>query len=305
MPTYNRAKYLQAAVASVLAQDYPRIELIVSDNASSDTTAHDCEELAESGALVYFRHERNIGGIANFRAALARAHGEYFMWLGDDDELSPNYVSSCLAALQSHPEATLVSGLAVHQGDGLVEFREDPLYLDDPDPGRRVIRFYRRVYGNSIFYGLMRREVAERQCLRDVVGSDALFVAGAAFMGTVCTVRESWIRRNTSAPDRGSDLKTFAGSTGSGRFGGWFPWVSLAGAALSDIGWNSPVYVRWPRTRRIRLGAEAAAVVLWRAFGWQIERTTNRVGRAVLRTTLSSNGYDVLRQRYRRQRAQA
>ncbi len=305
IPTYNRAKYLRSALDSVLAQDYPRIELIVSDNASTDATAEICRPLADSNDLVYVRRETNIGALANFRSVAGRAHGELFMWLGDDDELSENYVSSCVSVLRRDPEVTLVSGLGLHQGEGLADFREEPLLLDDPDPTQRVVTYYRRVCGNSVFYGLMRRELADRQCLRDVVGSDAVFVAGAVFMGTVCTVDSSWIRRNTSVPDRASGLKSFAGSTGSGRFGAWFPWVSLAGVALSDIGWHSPVYAPLTRAGRVRLGIEVAGVILLRAFGWQVERTLNRSGRALLRMTLTPGGYDVLRQRFRRRRAEA
>jgi len=74
---------------------------------------------------------------------------------------------------------------------------------------------------------------------------------------------------------------------------------------MSDIGWHNPVYAPLTRAGRARLGVEVAGVILVRAFGWQVERTVNRSGRALLRMTLTPGVYDVLRQRFRRRRAEA
>jgi hypothetical protein len=303
LPTYNRAKYLPSAIASVLAQDHPRIQLIVSDNASTDATADVCRPFVESGALVYVRQATNISAVANFRAALRLAEGEFYMWLGDDDELSTNYVSSCLSVLRDDPEVSLAGGMAVHHRDGVVEFREAALDLVDPSPSRRVIGYYRRVFGNSVFYGLMRRDLAARQRLDNVTGSDALFVAALAFGGKVRTVDSVSIMRGTSASDRGSDLAAAAPREGRSALTTRTPWVSVAGSVLADIGWRGTAYGPLTRPRRLGLGLIAAGVILARAAWWQAGRSANRAGRVVLRRLSTPAQYNGLRAWYRRRRA--
>src|ERR1700687_633000 len=97
LPTYNRAVGLGRAIESVLAQDYRNIELIVSDNASTDETERLCTEYCRRDSRVrYLRQETNRGAISNFRAVVAHAQGEFFMWLGDDDWLDQGYLSECL-----------------------------------------------------------------------------------------------------------------------------------------------------------------------------------------------------------------
>lgn len=99
IPTYNRADgYLREALADALAQDYEQLEIVVSDNASSDATPELVRGTADP-RVRYLRHERNIGGNANFNACLAAARGEYFLLLHDDDRLDPDFVSACMRAV--------------------------------------------------------------------------------------------------------------------------------------------------------------------------------------------------------------
>ena len=99
IPTYNRLPRLQRAVASVLAQDYPNLELVVSDNASTDGTEAWLAELAEAHPnVVVHRNPANIGPTRNFNQARDASRGDLLLWLGDDDVIEPGYVSACAAA---------------------------------------------------------------------------------------------------------------------------------------------------------------------------------------------------------------
>src|SRR5229473_2324672 len=96
LPTYNRASELKRAVESVLAQDYSNLELVISDNASTDDTQLVCERFcAQDNRIRYIRQPTNRGAAANFHEVLQRAGGEFFMWLGDDDWLDSSYVAQC------------------------------------------------------------------------------------------------------------------------------------------------------------------------------------------------------------------
>jgi glycosyltransferase involved in cell wall biosynthesis len=106
--TYNRADgYLKEALASALAQSYPNLEIVVSDNCSSDGT----EALVESFAdprIRYFRQEVNIGANNNFNFCLEQARGEYFLLLHDDDLIDPDFITACMDAAGHTTHAGLI-----------------------------------------------------------------------------------------------------------------------------------------------------------------------------------------------------
>src|SRR5713226_3275180 len=86
LPTHNRSASLRRAIASALAQDYRPIELIVSDNGSTDETETICRAAAEHDSRIkYLRQPENRGAAANFQAVLDHARGDFFLWLADDD----------------------------------------------------------------------------------------------------------------------------------------------------------------------------------------------------------------------------
>ncbi len=97
LPVFNGGRTLAAVLDSVLAQTCDRIELVVSDNASTDDTQEICRHYAGSDPrVVYLRHPNNLGLLPNFAVAAARARGEYVRWIGDSDSLAPDYVARVL-----------------------------------------------------------------------------------------------------------------------------------------------------------------------------------------------------------------
>ena len=96
MPTYNRRHgYFPQALQSALAQDYPNLEVVVCDNASTDGTQEYMEAMTDP-RLRYVRHAENIGANANFNSCLENADGHFFLMLHDDDLLDPTFVSRCV-----------------------------------------------------------------------------------------------------------------------------------------------------------------------------------------------------------------
>ncbi len=90
IPTYQRAPYLERCLSELAAvAGLPfSVEIVVSDNASTDDTARVCAEASERGLpVVYLRQDENLGGEANFVNALRAARGELAVYLADDDRL--------------------------------------------------------------------------------------------------------------------------------------------------------------------------------------------------------------------------
>lgn len=91
VPTRNRSQFVIGAVLSALAQTYRDVEVVVSDNASSDDTVAKLEQIKDP-RLVLVRQKENIGLVGNFNSCLENASGEFFLLLSDDDLLHPNAI---------------------------------------------------------------------------------------------------------------------------------------------------------------------------------------------------------------------
>lgn len=104
IPTYNRASELRALLAVLLdqLQNESRVEVVVSDNASSDHTAAVVQEMLDRGLpLRYLRHGVNLGPDANILRCYEQAAGKYIWLFGDDDIIAPGTISRVLSALES------------------------------------------------------------------------------------------------------------------------------------------------------------------------------------------------------------
>ena len=108
VPIYKRLEYLPSVLRMVGSQDYPAIELIVSDNGENGTKVQEIIQ-AEGYARPYrFRQNRStVNMIPHYNQIIAEATGEYFVTLNDDDEISSNFVTELVHQLEQHPEATL------------------------------------------------------------------------------------------------------------------------------------------------------------------------------------------------------
>lgn len=120
IPTFNRAGHLKECLQSVVtshAAHRDKVELIVSDNASTDDTAEIVRCFQDSGhVILYSKHQANIGPHANFRAAAEAASGRFIWLLGDDDKLDREAVGSVLKKIEGGAEA-VVCNVAVFSRD--------------------------------------------------------------------------------------------------------------------------------------------------------------------------------------------
>src|SRR5262245_59783346 len=119
IPTYNGASSIHRTIESALHLDFPHLEIIISDNASTDDTARICEAYqARDKRIKCFRQETNTGPTNNFNEVLRRASGTFFMWLGDDDWIDASYVRLCVAHLQNDPSFSLIGGTPHYYRNG-------------------------------------------------------------------------------------------------------------------------------------------------------------------------------------------
>jgi glycosyltransferase involved in cell wall biosynthesis len=121
IPTLNRAdSTLPLTLASARAQRWPGLEILVSDNGSTDGTKQLIESMGDC-RLRYLRHEINIPMAENFNHLVAQARGDYFLLLHDDDVIDPGFVEICMNALGTGgPAAIIRTGLRLISGRGEV-----------------------------------------------------------------------------------------------------------------------------------------------------------------------------------------
>ena len=115
MPTLDQAAFLREAVASVLAQGIPGLELVVQDGGSRDGTQAILAELAAAHpGVVHWVSEPDDGPADAVNKALARARGTIVGWLNSDDLYAPGAAARALQAFADRPEQVMVYGEGEH-----------------------------------------------------------------------------------------------------------------------------------------------------------------------------------------------
>ena len=110
MPSYNQGPYLETAIQSVLAQDYPNKELILIDGGSTDTSPDIIRRYQSH--LAYSISEPDRGQTHALNKALPHATGEIIGWLNSDDYYLPGAFRHAAEAFRQNPDALLVHGVA-------------------------------------------------------------------------------------------------------------------------------------------------------------------------------------------------
>jgi glycosyltransferase involved in cell wall biosynthesis len=105
-PSFNQAAYLEAAMRSVLSQDYPNIEYMVVDGGSTDGSVEILRKY--EGRLAWWTSGPDAGQSDAINKGLARASGEVVAWLNSDDLYFPGAVGKAVAALEANPGAGMV-----------------------------------------------------------------------------------------------------------------------------------------------------------------------------------------------------
>ena len=139
IPVYNVAPYVRRCLESVMAQDKAAadLECIIVDDCGQDNSMEivrqTVEEYKGPVRFVILGHEHNRGLSAARNTGLAKATGDYVLFIDSDDCLMPGTIPYFLDNLAQHPDADMVAGNVINHkaGDNLQLSLEKPLYIDD------------------------------------------------------------------------------------------------------------------------------------------------------------------------------
>lgn len=173
LPVFNGEATIGVAIAAILGQSFADIELVISDNASTDATLAICEAVARRDLRVrVLRQPRNLGPVANFEAVLRAARGPYFMFAAADDRVAPHAVAEMLAMIEAAPGAAACAPRALIEfAGGRTREARGSGAITGP-ACLRLARFLLRPSDNTRFYGLYRTGVMR-----------AAYIPGRAFHG--------------------------------------------------------------------------------------------------------------------------
>ena len=101
MATYNGRRYLRDQIDSILNQTYSDFRLLISDDASTDSTVKILEEYEKKDSRVeIYCHEKNLGVVSNFEFLINKVRSEYFMFADQDDIWEPDKIEKSLKKLK-------------------------------------------------------------------------------------------------------------------------------------------------------------------------------------------------------------
>lgn len=108
VPTRNRASVLRGNLENICGQDYPQLEIVISDNYSTDDTEQVCRAAAAADSRIrYMRQSRNIGLHGNHNFCMDQARGEFLCFFHDHDRHDPRLIRTYVDFMHRHPRVGL------------------------------------------------------------------------------------------------------------------------------------------------------------------------------------------------------
>lgn len=186
LAVYNGEDYLHEAIDSILAQTFTDFELIISDNASTDSTESICRSYAAQDKRIrYHRNPTNIGGANNENLTCHMAQGQYFRWAAHDDVCAPTLLEKCVAVLDADPGIILCYSTIIQiDADGNQIGILNKEVGTSPKPHQRFRSLYTWEHDCETSYGLMRLDLLRGSSLqRNYTDSDRTLLCHLALLG--------------------------------------------------------------------------------------------------------------------------
>jgi glycosyltransferase involved in cell wall biosynthesis len=172
LPVYNGEDFLKYAIDSLLSQTFRDFELIISDNASTDTTPKICQEyVLRDKRIRYIRQNKNMGALWNFNFVLKQSNKEYFIWVSSDDKLHPEFLQKNIDILEKNKNVVCSIGDVIYSDVINYEFKSNndtkktfrQRYVKSTyGTYESKVRTYLKFFQASMIYGLYRRDKLQK-----------------------------------------------------------------------------------------------------------------------------------------------
>lgn len=175
IPTYNRAEYLVETLNCLMNQADESIEIVVSDNCSTDNTEKVVmDALKKFKNIKYFKWEKNMGADLNYLKAVELAQGEFCWFMGSDDLITSDAIRTVKLYLNDDVDIALCSQfictkdmLPIKEHFLLGEGEPDKLYELSKDD--QAIEYFNKAKSHSAMFGYLSTIIFRKKCWDEVV----------------------------------------------------------------------------------------------------------------------------------------
>ncbi|NTV90908.1 MAG: glycosyltransferase, partial [Clostridiales bacterium] len=190
---YNEEQFLTLALESLVSQDYPHIEIIICDNASTDRTGEICQAFRDKYSHIkYFRSETNRGAYANGQLAIQNSKGKYFMYAAGHDLWHPTFISKAVRIMEEDPDIVLCYArtMRIDTSNNSLGLAKNSWDLRGMPPANRLVTLVNNISGGDPCYGLIRFEHLSSFEFKSVWGLDQVMLAYYSLLGTIAHISE-------------------------------------------------------------------------------------------------------------------
>ena len=185
LPVYNGEKFIQKRIESILNQTFQDFEIIISNNASTDSTEEICLQFKKKDKRIqYFKQSYNIGGMSNFSFVLKKAKCEFFVWAAVDDDWHPEFLKKNYEFLKVEKDF-----VGCVTKEDFINSKDDEINIRNFSKIRKNLRnkihskrpnlypingkYYKKIKdilkskSSNILYGLMRTEALQKSMINE------------------------------------------------------------------------------------------------------------------------------------------
>ena len=214
MPVYNGERYVEESIESILQQSFTDFELIISDNASTDSTFSICQRYAKKDRRIHLvRNEINRGAAKNYNTVFEMARGKYFKWAAADDLCAPDYFQHCIDILDREPSFILAypKTKIIDENTQVISEYDDGLHLKARSASGRFLQFMYSVGECNAVFGVIRsNKLRKTRLIGNYIGSDTCLLAELSLMGGFYEIPEFLFfrRHHSAASSANRDVKS-------------------------------------------------------------------------------------------------
>ena len=185
VPIYNTEEYLQCCIESIRGQTYPKLEIVLVDDGSTDCSGKICDDYSVKDDRIHVIHQQNGGIIAAKKAAIRECHGEYVMIVDSDDRIEDGYVEAMVKHMVLNECSLVCMNILIHYGNTVVETKNKiPAGVYETDSIAKDIFLYRNTMERGILpYSVLKiykRELLARSLER--ISNDIVFAEDSAIL---------------------------------------------------------------------------------------------------------------------------
>jgi glycosyltransferase involved in cell wall biosynthesis len=188
IPVYNEEQYLEQTIESAINQDFKDMDIVISDNGSTDKSAEIINKYSNIDSRIKpIYKNKNVGPSANFLTLLENTSSKYFVMLGAHDIFLPNYITDAVAFLESNPDYVMVypQSKLVDGNDSLLGYVDSDIDTSGLDVPQRMKKTAANLSWCTCFHGVFRTDIVRKLPTLHIRGSDHLFLFAAAYYGHI------------------------------------------------------------------------------------------------------------------------